>query len=61
MIGILAALNTWESFSCLLLIGVMFLLLHRKTETRYLTLPFFIAQMEHFDTLHTQQYILLTQ
>ena len=38
-----------RKFSCLLLIGVMLLLLHRKTKIRYLTLPF-IVQMGHFDT-----------
>ena len=50
MIDRLAALNTWESFSSLL-IGAM-LLLYWKTWIRYFTLPF-IVQMEHFDTYST--------
>ena len=48
MIDRLAALNTWESFSCLL-ISVK-LLLYWKTEIRYFTLPFIV----HFDTYSTQ-------
>ena len=52
MIGRLAALNTWESFSCLLLIGLMLILLHWKTEIMHHTLPF-IVKMEHFETYST--------
>ena len=59
MIGRLAAPNTLESFSCLLLIGVILLLLHGKTEIRDLTLSL-IIKMEHFYTYSTHpavQYI----
>ena len=52
MIGRTGASNTLESDSCLLLIGVLLLLLHRKTKIKYLTLPF-IVKMEHFDTYST--------